>query len=405
MKFFFPKEYNIRQLWKPVIILFLLIYLTSSYIIVYNVYNTLFSVALLACIFILFFRVRAKGYKQSIPIMVCLLLMQGLTTLANGENFLVYLLASIQLGIACLFVTLFDWQIFKQSYIWLMTFLSLTSLIFFIAILVFPPLGNFNVIDNSLLGSPISNLFIYISRDLIRNQSIFWEPGAFQTFIILALLLEYSQEQTHKAIIIILIATLITTFSTTGYISLIILLFWFYFVEGKKASGKLKASMVLVAVGSVFIYFLGDFLLDTSTNSAFGKLIYAYENGFNKNNGEITSAGVRYFAFVKPIAVFWEYPILGCGFDNLKIITNDYTEGMNTCTFVNFFAVYGFFYAVICIVGCAKFTKLIAHSRAGCYWVFLILFLTTSSEDYVRNSFLYILILYGLSKTNKMSYE
>ncbi len=402
---FIPKEYNIRQLWRPVIILFLLIYLTSSYIVVYNVYNTLFSVALLACVFALCFRVRAKGYKQSVLIMGCLLLMQGLTTIVNGENILVYLLASIQLSIACIFVTLFDWRTFKESYILLMTFLSLSSLFFFIAILIIPPLGNINVIDYSLLGSPISNLIIYVSRDLIRNQSIFWEPGAFQTFIITALLLEYSQKQTHKSIIIILIAALITTFSTTGYISLIIILFWFYFVEGEKAAGKLKASILLVAVGSVIIFFLGDFLLDTSTNSAFGKLIYAYENGFNKNNGELTSAGVRYYAFVKPISVFLDYPILGCGFDNLKIITNDYTEGMNTCTFINFFAVYGFFYAVICLTGCAKFAKLIARSRKGCYWVFLILFLTTSSEDYVRNSFLYILMLYGLSRTKKMSYE
>ena len=287
----------------------------------------------------------------------------------------------------------------------MMSFLSISSIIMFILILIIPSLANINVIGYTLFGQPVSNFFLYISRELFRNQSIFWEPGAFQTFIIIAVLLEFSQKYTHKAVIIILIVALITTFSTTGYISLIITLFWYFFVEGEKASGKIKASIILAIAGAVIMYFLGDFLLDTGTNSAFGKLIFAYENGLNRDNGEITSAGVRYYAFVKPISVFFDYPIFGCGFDNLKNLTYNYTEGMNTCTFINFFAVYGLFVGVCCMIGLKKFSDLVAHTNAGSYIVLLIIFLTTCSEDYVRNSFFYIIILYGLSTTKTMKYE
>lgn len=394
MKLQLIKYHDLKNYWRPTIILFMLLYLTSSYMMVYNKYDSIISITLLGCIITLCLNFKSVGYKNSIPLMLLLLVLQGFTTIINSEDIYVFFLVSIQLSIACIFVTLFNWETFKKSYILLMTTLSASSLLLFAANILFPFLRNINVVSYSLIGEPVSNQIIYVSRDLFRNQSIFWEPGAFQSFIILALILQYSQKIKNIYIEVVLIATLLSTFSTTGYIALFLTLVWYYLIEIKGASNKVKIIILAGAIFSTLVYFKGDLLFDTDNNSAFGKLIYAYENGFERNE-QLTSAGIRYYALVKPLGVFVDNPIFGCGFDKLKDILYNYTEGMNTCTFVNYFAMYGFFYGIMCIWGYKKFADLNSEYKKGRFLIFIILFVITFSEEYVRNSFFYIIILYG----------
>ncbi len=94
---------------------------------------------------------------------------------------------------------------------------------------------------------------------LIRNQSIFWEPGAFGYHIILAMVLAYQQKK--NVFIVILIITSLTTMSTTVYLFLFCLGFY-QFIWGQN---RLRLGLILaLSVGGVLLTLwlvFDDFLL------------------------------------------------------------------------------------------------------------------------------------------------
>src|SRR5690606_563550 len=75
----------------------------------------------------------------------------------------------------------------------------------------------------------------FIGRgQIFRSSSIFWEPGAFSIYICLALYFElFVIKNKSLKRIIVLILSLITTFSTTGYIVFMFMIVIFLFKKQK----------------------------------------------------------------------------------------------------------------------------------------------------------------------------
>lgn len=104
----------------------------------------------------------------------------------------------------------------------------------------------------------------------LRNCGPFWEPGAFQGFVNLALFLKLfiNKGNTKKWLftVLIFIATIITTFSTGGYIVLFINII-FYILITRQINPQLKLILVsIVAAISLYLYFTLDFLNDKISN-------------------------------------------------------------------------------------------------------------------------------------------
>lgn len=94
---------------------------------------------------------------------------------------------------------------------------------------------------------PLKSDFYFISSIIptlqwFRNQSIFWEPGAFGFHLIFATLLAYKSK--NKIFIILLILTCLTTFSTTVLIFLVLLGIYHLFL-GKK---RLKMFIIILSI-------------------------------------------------------------------------------------------------------------------------------------------------------------
>jgi len=88
----------------------------------------------------------------------------------------------------------------------------------------------------------------------MRNYGPFWEPGAFQIFLVMALIFMLSGDREDKKSIGLLIFTLVTTGSTLGYISLLILSPWIiekYF--GKKISAKNLLVIFIFICGIAYV--------------------------------------------------------------------------------------------------------------------------------------------------------
>ena len=142
------------------------------------------------------------------------------------------------------------------------------------------------VSENSFYSAP-PNIIVYCFHNSLiesgRNSGPFWEPGAFSIFLVLAILFRLIQRrQIFERKLIFLYIVVITTFSTAGIISLLLLLISFY-LTSRKSKGINYFFAALLTVGGVLIYsnvsFLGEkaetdiSMAETTTSSRFGSAL------------------------------------------------------------------------------------------------------------------------------------
>ncbi|GEM_PF-3060806 len=171
----------------------------------------------------------------------------------------------------------------------------------------------------------------------LRNCGPFWEPGAFQGFVNLAITLEvlttnnYTKYWYRKMIILLL--TVITTFSTGGFVVLFFnILFFLHITNHLTINSKVIISIsVLIVFISIFIStdFLGEKIfsdkgrLDISFNDLGEGLYLLFGYGYGAESitqSSIKSASsifnlIRYTGIIGLIIFF--YPILGLKFNRI----------------------------------------------------------------------------------------
>jgi len=82
----------------------------------------------------------------------------------------------------------------------------------------------------------------------IRNTGPFWEPGAFAGYLILAFMFnEFIASQKQNKVRIILLITILTTLSTTGYLALSVFFAFYFFVKVKNPLTKLLIVILIPA--------------------------------------------------------------------------------------------------------------------------------------------------------------
>lgn len=144
-----------------------------------------------------------------------------------------------------------------------------------------------------------------------RNAGPFWEPGAFQGFLVIAIffLLNYKEAFKHKSIImIVLLITLLTTQSTIGYIVFLISLLGFskdyvkcLFGKIKLLNNRKKTNMLIYIISLLFIIFVGYIILLSGNIS----------NKFDDNNGSYIE---RKTDINESLAVLFDNILIGIGF-------------------------------------------------------------------------------------------
>jgi hypothetical protein len=144
-------------------------------------------------------------------------------------------------------------------------YLCATSLVCYGALLVVGPDAYPNFFSEDLAGPNHKSILVFTVVDNLdwwRNAGMMWEPGAFQGIINLALLLMPTQQLTarrNRWRLVVVVATLLTTFSTTGYITLFLLSAYKLSRFSIPARVKWPAIALLVAA-SAFATMQADFL-------------------------------------------------------------------------------------------------------------------------------------------------
>lgn len=151
---------------------------------------------------------------------------------------------------------------------------------------------------------------------------------------------------------------------------------------------------------ALFQYWLLALLQKDYMNEIFGKFETIQESG---------SGFARYSSVLVPLNIFFQHPLLGCGFVQFPAeyervgyeLFNRYidSKGLATNTFMNVFAIFGGFLGVFMLCGLYKFSKLLSSGRRIYTLLFcLILFLMFSNESMPYFSFLYIFFYYGFNR-------
>lgn len=246
------------------IIISILIIISGA--VIYQQYNQEFLIISLI-LFIIIYLIRSKKYninKTNIIFLFVIIIALGLNYLLNisDSSLTKYISYIIRFLISILIIGMIKFNSFRIKYCNIIVSLSLMSLIFYTIIILNKSFAyNFPVIQD-FAGSYFGNAILYAYRLPIvsnyRNNSIFWEPGAFQAILNVALFFELFFEKNNNIKRYIYIITIITTFSTTGYI-LLLLNILIYIIRRKNNISKIYLSMIIIifilfsSLGSVII--------------------------------------------------------------------------------------------------------------------------------------------------------
>lgn len=167
----------------------------------------------------------------------------------------------IKIFIVLAVMKLYSSKKFWTAYINCIIFLATLSLIAFVwfnflrSIIPISILTRYTLDNGKLynMGFALFKTFSYFP--LARNHSIFWEPGAYQFFLNIALFINtYYQKKLFTKKNIILIVSVFTTFSTTGYLVMLLIFIDYFMIKRKRNFFKYAIQFLLVLSFLVPIY-------------------------------------------------------------------------------------------------------------------------------------------------------
>lgn len=318
----------------------------------------IFSVMFFIPIFITYDKKKLNIYLVAYLMLVSMCI---LTLIFSGIDNLTYYIIFISTITFAFGITLiYDFKDVVNIFLKIMVFISIISLI-----------GYFLVNNTTLLNMlPIYNninnveyriglVFNYITIIPKRNCGMFWEPGLFATYLILALIFEliFKEEKISKFRVILFTLCILTTNSSAGY-ALLAFIFIIIFLNKNKNEINNKLyyiSYIILFVAGILVIFNYSKIIESTefhSNEVFAKLISA-------NIIEST----RYRAINHNLSMFMKNPIFGNGIVK-SLETVKYVSDTSTSTFMlNIFGILGIQYSIYIIYGVLKITKKTIYNK------------------------------------------
>lgn len=296
---------------------------------------------------------------------------------------------------AILFVSIVDREIWIKYYQKVMYILAVFSIIAFILAAFFPEI--IRMLPTTVNGGQLrayTMFFAVVPTNLeLRSFGIFWEPGAYQVHLSLAVMFEFfCVGKIHMKRLFLYIVALCLTFSTAAYIVLFAIVVA-VLCNGLYASKERKKTMyflLALLVPIIIAYYVIMYFDPSLYYTVFGKLEH-----FTADSSH--SAGVRYSSVVGALQAFWQSPIWGLGREGVKaFFESTYNHKMNTFTPGNWFAENGLLYGIVMCFGLFSFTQTFSKRTFMRILLFVILLMMLAAEDFASNVSVLIWTMYGL---------
>lgn len=305
-----------------------------------------------------------------------------------------YLHLILKIILASIIPVVIPFKNFKEIYLKFVYVLSITSLLIYFIVLLYPGTLLFFPEITSGGGASYYNLGLAVYKiplnNLLRNGSVFWEAGAFQVIINLAIALELTFHQfKHKKRLFFFIATIISTFSTTGYIILAIQFLFFILYSKKNLKKGNRLMPKLIIFSSIIIFLFSSLFIDR----VIGK--------FSDTNSSFL---IRTISLLTDIEIFNKAPLLGVGLSNYKILVReiafnnfnlDLGSSMNSITY--YLAQYGIIFVLVLFFYYLKSSSILSNKSVVLKWFYFSVFIMLFSTANFFTSFLFLTFMfYGI---------
>ena len=318
------------------------------------------------------------------------------------QGILSYFRFFLLIYIAYLVYLNYELNIVAKHFIKVIYFLTVISLIhWFISFLT--PINEF--LPQISIGQGIKYYYTGLSGLLVhspyRNCSIFWEPGIFSTYLIIALLINTKilKNKLFGYVNIIFIVALITTLSTFGLIMMVFTLF-FLFLEKKAIIYKNKLNKY--AINSLVLFFL--FSLVFNYNTIILYLIELNPEIFFKLNleSDSVSTGTRLYAPLFDFQMFQTSPMFGVGISQYYFLWNEllndpniiYNVGTSTLTY--YLASFGLSFVFLFLYIIKKMLIFKSSNSLFLYYLIFLTIIILFKEPHQNFQFCYIAFTYIL---------
>lgn len=361
-----------------------------------------FTAPVLLLLFILFGAAFNKRDIQSIVVIICivLVLLILITNLFKGfPGIFEIIFLIVNIITAALLVSFFDEREYYKAFCDIMLLISIVSIVAWVimqfnkAFFFFLP-GLVNTANRVGYFAIFTIVSDFTGAGAQRVQGIFWEPGAYQCLAIVAMMLEKfyklgKNEFYHRIIYSIAI---VLSFSTTGYIALILV--WLLFLRKEfSVNNFTKIILVILAFGVATF-----FLIKRYNDQLYYTIYYKINEVIHYKDATNYSVTARVGSVLEPIRLFLDSPIVGIGENGYEKVVE--IVGLATCTPINYICKYGLLFAFFNFFG---FYKVISNENTSSIDVALIIMalcIAFFSETFFMNPLLLVFMLYGWKKTN-----
>lgn len=375
------------QIYLTVLMIFIICCSRNTlYTSLYLGFNKSYFTMVVLCLPLLYeFVANLKRFDYSrnriINIFLSLDIMFALLTIIKGDFAKFNYTTIISINLALIYGLFVKKENFIKSFIGIVIYLSLSSLInlYIIKNIIlntgFTNMSNSPLFIKNSVGTPFINLitsFVVWIPGYVRNFSIFTEPAFFQFYLIFSvLLLTFSKYKLIYKIIgnTLFSITMLSTLSTGGIITLII--FWLFMIIYRFIKGY-KNEKIKISIFSIFIFIIIGILIYTNAPIR-ENIMRAIKKAFTLNASSIA----RYGSVIYSIKTFIKNPILGYDatiFMNKINITN---------TLFSIFSIFGFLFGIAFTALLINVSKKIGNSKLLCILIFVIILLSTTNHFFV----------------------
>lgn len=314
-----------------------------------------------------------------------------------------YILKAILIILGVLITNNFKFEKFCEIFTKIMIFIAIYSLIAYILSYSFVPyvnnvLNKFPVLDRAGIQYFYNLFFTNIPVGEYyrhRNYGIFWEPGAYQAYlniaIVMLLFVKFELKRKKLSLVILIIAVL-TTLSTTGYFALIIILSAYVFDNNgniRNRIAKEKLFLIGLFICGIFFIISNDYLID----KVFGKLSMGIES---------SSYSARFLSISYNLKIFLSNPIVGVGPRKYAIMFEELVKlnpsiwAMQTNTILGMFATYGVVIGGIFVYLLWKVCNRIGTNYISTLLIFMAFVVLLFMEDFNYSMFFNVFVYWGI---------
>lgn len=368
--------------------------------------DILYLCCILASIFtlnglILHIRTRGnEGCQSRIGFLAVLSVLVSATAFVNAESPGSYAHIIAMLVIGCYLSLRVPFQVFIKAVSTVMCFIVIISLLFYSVMYFMGPPAPISMVNTSVSATNYYNygLFFYpqtYAETLSRNQAIFWEPGLFAGFCIMALCLEIAfREKPNIWKIIILVLGILTSGSSSGIILLVLIAV--IAVERFLRNSRLR---VLVEFSIAISFLIALLLLPL----ALDYLATAFPGVFGKLVGDEVTTTTRLAAPLVNMSIFLQNPIFGSGihganeaFTSVKTVYGIDSQTSTSTYLMAAFGIAGVVMNIVLLLALAK-SRMINHAQK--VFVIVLFIVLINMEPYQELAFLWILLFYFIGES------